>query len=196
MEDATLKDQVKRRAILDAACPVFAQYGFRRTSMGDIAQAAGMSRPALYQYYQGKEDIARSTVQVFFEDAAQAVALALSEPGPVADVLARAFRAKGGEFMAMLLTSPHGSELVDVGSTVAADLARDGTERLVAIFAAWLRQEAAAGRVTLLDRPEDLASTMLAALEGAKAGGRTPDYAGYLAHLDRLARLFGAALAV
>ena len=32
----------RRAAILDAALPVFSQYGYRRTSMDDIAREAGI----------------------------------------------------------------------------------------------------------------------------------------------------------
>ena len=38
--------------IIQAAWSCFEQYGFRKTSMADIAKGAGMSRPAVYQYYR------------------------------------------------------------------------------------------------------------------------------------------------
>ena len=47
----------KRKKIRDNAKSVFLRYGFQRTSMDDIAKAAGMSRPALYLIYKNKEDI-------------------------------------------------------------------------------------------------------------------------------------------
>ena len=46
-----------REAILDAAFRRFARYGYRRTSLGDIADEAGLSRPALYHYFRNKEDV-------------------------------------------------------------------------------------------------------------------------------------------
>lgn len=195
MKDRAPKEDLKRRAILDAGFGVFASYGFRRASMADIAQAAGMSRPALYQYFQGKDDIARSLVQDFYDSACAAVADALSQPGPTAEVLAAGFRAKSGPGMERLLSSPHGHELLDLSGSIAPDLAADGTERLAQIFAQWLSAEDAAGRITLADPAEGFAQTMLAALEGIKAGGRRPSYAEYTAHQDRLAKVFAAALA-
>lgn len=50
----TLSDKKRDRAIA-AAADVFLRYGYARTTMGDIAQAAGMSRPALYLIFPGKE---------------------------------------------------------------------------------------------------------------------------------------------
>jgi AcrR family transcriptional regulator len=47
----------RRRAVLDAAERVFLRFGFRRTTMGDIAKEAGLSRPALYLVLPSKEEI-------------------------------------------------------------------------------------------------------------------------------------------
>lgn len=42
---------------IEAAADVFLRYGFARTTMGDIASAAGISRPALYLLFPGKEQV-------------------------------------------------------------------------------------------------------------------------------------------
>ncbi|MFW2545017.1 TetR/AcrR family transcriptional regulator [Primorskyibacter sp. 2E107] len=196
MKDDAGKDQGKRQAVLEAAFGVFAQYGFRRASMGDIARAAGMSRPALYQYFEGKEDIARSLVTGFYDEACATISAALGAPGPVSEQLRSAFRAKSGRAMEILLRSPHGADMLDVGNAIAAHEAAEGRARMVAVFADWLEGQARAGCIRLDDPPEALADSMIAALEGAKAAGRSPDYDSYLAHLDRMARIFAAALTV
>ena len=49
-------DEKLGRAI-EAAAEVFLRYGFARTTMGDIAKAASMSRPALYLLFPGKEQV-------------------------------------------------------------------------------------------------------------------------------------------
>ena len=41
--------------VIEAAADVFLRYGYARTTMGDIAKAAGISRPALYLLFSGKE---------------------------------------------------------------------------------------------------------------------------------------------
>jgi AcrR family transcriptional regulator len=58
---ANLSDE-RRDRFLGAAIACFARYGFRRTSMGSIAEAADVSRPALYQYFTNKDDIFRAAV--------------------------------------------------------------------------------------------------------------------------------------
>ena len=52
-----------RERILGAAFVRFARYGFRRTSMEDIAGEAGVSRAALYLQFRNKEEIFKSLAQ-------------------------------------------------------------------------------------------------------------------------------------
>lgn len=47
----------KRELILEAALEVFAQHGFRGSTIDQIAEAAGMSKPNLLYYFKGKEEI-------------------------------------------------------------------------------------------------------------------------------------------
>ena len=53
---ALAKDSKRNRAI-EAAADRFQRHGFARTTMGDIAQASEMSRPALYLIFPGKEEV-------------------------------------------------------------------------------------------------------------------------------------------
>ncbi len=192
--DRAAKDP-KRAPILEAAADAFLTYGFRRTSMEDIARAAGLSRPALYLHFRSKEDIFRSLGRLYYERAAAGVAAELVPGRPVAEALTAAFAAQGGEMLAAILASPHGAELTD-GRTAGADGdGCEGQERVAAIYAAWLQGEAAAGRVTLAPWDGDAGAVvglMMAGLYGLKQD--RPDYAAYCAARDALARVFARAL--
>ena len=48
-------DASKRQHILVGATAIFSRYGYARTTMGDIAAEAGISRPALYLLFPDKE---------------------------------------------------------------------------------------------------------------------------------------------
>lgn len=48
---------VRRKQILDAATVVFAQRGFHRTTVKDIAKQADIADGTLYNYFQNKEDL-------------------------------------------------------------------------------------------------------------------------------------------
>jgi AcrR family transcriptional regulator len=50
-------------AVLDAAVAVFARYGYRKTSMDDVARAAGVSRQGLYLSFANKEELFRRAVE-------------------------------------------------------------------------------------------------------------------------------------
>jgi AcrR family transcriptional regulator len=187
----------RQQAILRAAFEAFRNYGFRRTSMEDIARGAGMSRAALYLHYRNKEDIFRSLAAFYYDMAEAAVTAALQPGRPAPEALRAAFEAQAGELFEALLSSPHGEELLDTNCAQAADVAEAGAARLAAVYAAWLQAEAAAGRADLAAFGGDarqLAETMLSALHGLKSA--KPTYAAYRASADRLATLFGRGLAV
>ncbi|WP_323772044.1 helix-turn-helix domain-containing protein [Antarctobacter sp.] len=190
MMDASDIERVKQEAILGAAMAVMCQYGFRRTSMEDIARAVGMSRPALYQHFRNKEDIARRMVEVYFDRAADEVAVALAGAGPVEAQLARAFAAKTGPMIREMLESPHGAELLDLKDSHARDVVEAGMARMTTVFADWLTHEAAQGRVALDGTAEQMAALLLRALDGIKR----PPYARFATDRDRLAQVLGRGL--
>ena len=47
----------RREQILDVSVQVFAQRGFHSTSMNDVAEAAGVTKPVLYQHFDSKRDL-------------------------------------------------------------------------------------------------------------------------------------------
>jgi AcrR family transcriptional regulator len=55
----------RREQILDTAATLFAERGFHGVSMHDIGTACGISGPALYKHFAGKDDIlARSLTSI------------------------------------------------------------------------------------------------------------------------------------
>ena len=52
----SVSEDSKTAAILKSAFQAFATYGFKKTSMDDIAKGAGMSRPAVYLHFKNKSD--------------------------------------------------------------------------------------------------------------------------------------------
>jgi AcrR family transcriptional regulator len=48
---------VRRRQLLDSALDVFATRGFHGTSMNDVADAAGVTKPVLYQHFASKRKL-------------------------------------------------------------------------------------------------------------------------------------------
>lgn len=47
----------RRDQILDVAVQVFARNGYHGTSMNEVAEAAGVTKPVLYQHFDSKQDL-------------------------------------------------------------------------------------------------------------------------------------------
>lgn len=183
----------KRGRILNAALSVFAMYGYKRTSMEDIAKAAGMSRAAVYQNFRNKEDILLHGVDAYFDMAVESLKVALSPGRPLKDALQEACASTAGGLAEALLDSPHGEELLSMKSGEAEEQTRRGNERVAAIWTGWLREEAAAGRVQLSgDTPEQVADAIIAGQHGQKM--LSSGYLDYIARLTVFADLMARAL--
>src|SRR5205085_2974007 len=57
MSQARLPAVQRRRQLLDVSLEVFAQRGFHGASMAEVAQAAGVTKPVLYQHFKSKRDL-------------------------------------------------------------------------------------------------------------------------------------------
>lgn len=49
--------EARRTATIEAASVVFLRYGYARTTMAELATAAELSRPTLYELFPGKDDL-------------------------------------------------------------------------------------------------------------------------------------------
>lgn len=176
--------------ILDASFHAFATYGFRRTTMDDIARGAGMSRSALYLHYRNKDDIFRTLAERYFTEATTAMDAALRAPDQDAEqALMAAFLAKDGKFMDVVLGTPHGGELLDAGMSLTKDLADQAQDRKIAILSRWLESLPMAEGIG----PADVvARTIMVAAMGLKHPGQTLE--GYRQGQRHLARLFARAI--
>lgn len=56
---ARLPASARRHQLLDVALGVFAECGFHGTSMNQVAEAAGVTKPVLYQHFRSKKALYR-----------------------------------------------------------------------------------------------------------------------------------------
>src|SRR6201993_738525 len=57
-----------RERIQDVARELFKQQGVQRTSLQDIADKLGITKPALYYHFTSREDLVRSIVQPLIDE--------------------------------------------------------------------------------------------------------------------------------
>jgi AcrR family transcriptional regulator len=60
-----------RKRIIAVARECFAKYGPRRTTMEDVAEAAGIARPALYRYVSSRDELIESVILQRVEELAE-----------------------------------------------------------------------------------------------------------------------------
>ncbi len=102
----------RRAAIQEAAITEFSDRGFAATSMATIAEAAGLSRPALYQYFRNKDDIFAAAFVGLFDAAVDAALAALSRPGSPAEQLDGYLQRFEGDLWQRMQASPHSDEIM------------------------------------------------------------------------------------
>ena len=67
-DKTTRIQEANRRILLEAALDVFSAYGFRGTTIDQIAEKAGMSKPNLLYYFKRKQDIYVSVLEETLEE--------------------------------------------------------------------------------------------------------------------------------
>ena len=60
--------ELRREVLVDTARDIFFEYGVRKTTIDDIAQACGMTKSSLYHYFSGKEDLIRAVAGKVLEE--------------------------------------------------------------------------------------------------------------------------------
>jgi AcrR family transcriptional regulator len=80
---ARLPAAERRQQLLDVALEVFSRKGFHEASMNDIAEAAGVTKPVLYQHFRSKRELYLELLREMGDQLRDAVGKATaSAPGP------------------------------------------------------------------------------------------------------------------
>lgn len=91
-ERKRMRPEVRRNAVLDAALRVFAEAGFRRASLTEVGEEAGVTKGCVYHYFDSKEELLLALMRERSQSAASAC-------------LADAKSATGDEALAMMVKS-------------------------------------------------------------------------------------------
>ena len=88
--------------VLDAAVGVFARFGFRKTSMDEVARAAGVSRQGLYLQFANKEELFRKALVHTLNQQLNAAVAAVDQDDGLEQRLIAACEAWSGRFVGSL----------------------------------------------------------------------------------------------
>lgn len=62
------KRRERRMRIVRAARDVFLRYGYRKTALEDVAQAADLGKATLYHYFEGKDDLFGAVIEQMYDE--------------------------------------------------------------------------------------------------------------------------------
>jgi AcrR family transcriptional regulator len=88
-----LSAPARREQILDVALEVFGQAGYHGASMNDIADAAGVTKPVLYQHFDSKRELFRALLEDVGNRMLSAIAKATADAPDGKSQTQRGFRA-------------------------------------------------------------------------------------------------------
>ena len=112
--------------ILDAALRVFRRHGFRRSSIEQVAEAAGLTRQALYHHFESKEALFRAVIEQLYETARAAEITAAEDAektgSGLPDILIVQVNTRLTHLIASFDGSPHIEELFSEHLALGRDL--------------------------------------------------------------------------
>jgi AcrR family transcriptional regulator len=190
-------DLGRRERVLAVALEVFGRYGFRKTSMDEVARAAGISRQGLYLYFASKEALFLAAVRQELDTALGDASRALSEEGAGLDQrVVAALDAWLGRYVGSMLASDIAGLLRDpavrLGDMVDAASAEFDTRLATAVAAATAETDRRRLGVT----PEEIAAALHTVGQGAKylSSSRAESRAEFVARVAADVRLVLAGL--
>jgi AcrR family transcriptional regulator len=178
MDDSVTPPSKRQRAI-DAGARVFLRFGFARATMGEIAQAAGMSRPALYLMYCSKEDVFEAVVFHWIEDSLARIAAGIAPLKTLGEKLRLACEIWGVEGLERALANP------DVRDMSGLPAVRKSYARFEACLAAILQPDT--DRSSLGATAADLARVIVSAMQGFKQTAKSAEEMRHLISVQVLA---------
>lgn len=164
-------DEAKRARVLAAAMKAFLAYGFSRVTMDQIAQAANMSRPALYLIFKNKTDIFRALAVSLLAQSVENARQVLEGPGTFGERINTAIDRCMISMFAEIARSPHGADLIDAKSTLSDDVVLGWKRDLGVLIRKTVEDEARRTGVDLGENDlsaEILSQFLLDGIEGMK----------------------------
>ncbi|MDD9957420.1 MAG: TetR/AcrR family transcriptional regulator [Gammaproteobacteria bacterium] len=190
-KQSTEQSQAKKDAVFEAAAEVFARYGYRRTTMNDIAEAAGISRPALYLIFENKENLFCELSDFRLNQAIDVAIDALATSGELRRRFIQALLIFEKVYYEPVSNSPHGEELMDTNQSLAADVMMKGFARLVTAFANELKEAEQNGEASFDNTPltpKTFVELLISALGGIKK--KAKNTADFRRQTEQVAQIF------
>lgn len=179
----------KRETIIDAAFDLFRHYGYRRTSMEDIARAAGVAKGTLYLYFASKEELFEAIARMLAARMLEAVQEAAARDLPLEEQFLGVLDAKLGSVWRWIYSSPHAAELLDPQHQLPDDVFADVDATFRSVMTKLVRKGMDSGELDPKAAgltAEAAAATLVTAAYGAE---KAPDEAEFRKTLANIVRV-------
>lgn len=153
----------KEELVLDAARQVFLRYGYSRATMADVAKAAGISRPALYLLFPGKEHVYSAVIHRINDEAFQDITRGTQATDTLARKLEVALERWVAQSWDLERANPDAGGFFDHALPVVQEIYAKFQTYLASLL------EDAVHASALEVTPEELARTLLYSLWGPKS---------------------------
>jgi AcrR family transcriptional regulator len=165
----------KERKVLSAAKGLFLRYGYKRVNMHDIAEAAGISRPALYLVFRSKEEIFRGAYKQWADETIASIEEKAAVLNAPEEKLRLAFELWFVLPFEAMKTSPELKELVECSFSFAQDSLNMGYRRFEKSIEIFLRPIVQARFSDNSWTTERTAHLLVSAVRGLKEAAETSD---------------------
>lgn len=189
----------KALAILDAAESLFVRFGYRKTSVDDVAREAGIAKGTVYLYFAGKEPLFRAMLSRVNAQTVATAQAAAGRSAPFSERLQGVLQAFYGDLYDRFGSSGYRQELGEVWGSLGRDLADELRQQRSQLLETLLLQAEATGDIVLATRglqASALAETIACAALGAKTSVYAqPDGSSLAQRLQSVAQVFSTMLA-
>ena len=123
--------QNKRLKILQSAISTVTRYGYRRTSMEDIAKEAGISRAAIYQIFANKEAVTVAALELLNDqgfEVAHVMSEGIDHPTQKLSAYLSAYMAF---YFQLVVAGPHADELMQIKTQFSTDNSQSNRQKLI-----------------------------------------------------------------
>lgn len=141
-----MSSEAKREAIVRAATELFRRYGFRKTSVDQIAREAQVAKPTVYAYFADKDAVFVAVCRAVMDRIIDGARQARAED----DVVTRVATVLGAKFTTiyeLVDSSPHARELLESRNEEAKAVIAEADVAYSELLVGTLRAAARAGEL-------------------------------------------------
>jgi AcrR family transcriptional regulator len=154
----------RREHVLGAALETFARYGYKKTSMEDVAQAADISRPGLYFLFTSKQQLFRAAVTHALDGDVDAAKHSLADTArPLRDRLIEAFDLWTGRYIGPMAKEV--AVLMETNPELLGPVVTEYPKRFLEMVTDAIAADLPSGRA---GAAQDMARTLLSTAGGIK----------------------------